>query len=224
LALIEKMRGTILATLLRPLREFFIKPEEYRQRIVRELSRARLAGELNCSDLLTLHRLDDVSTWNVSSVLSHIVPHRMEFRTQAGLSLVVWGFRSKGNSVVSYVSAPGHLLELESNDKGCVFRSGGTDLFFGGNVLADSFDLNLGDRKMVILAPRSRTEWNSAWQKPSHIVLQQSGKEFCRLILQPFSGSGRVVDWFARDAPVLTDLQLLALLSLSVALNARFIA
>jgi hypothetical protein len=214
----------LLTKLVRPLREFFIEPEEYRQRILKQLSQIRSNGGLSCEDLLTLHRLDDVQTWNVSSVLSKIVPHRMELRTQSGVSVVVWGFRSEGNRVVSYVSASGCLLELDSSDAGCVVRSGGRELFNGGNVLADSFEINFGERKLVVVAPRSRPEWNSAWQKVSHVVIQESGKEYCRLILQPFSGSNRVVDYVAPDSIALAEDQLLALISLSVVLNARFVA
>lgn len=218
------MRGSIITRLLRPWREFFVKPEEYRQRIVQALSQPRSTGKLSCGDLLTLRRLDDVRSWNVSSVLRHIVPHRMELWTQAGHSVVVWGYRNKTNRVVSYVSVSGCLLELASTGEGCVVRSGGKVVILGGNILDDSFELGLGERKMVIVAPRSRPEWNSAWQRPGRILIQESGKEYCGLILQPFSGSNRVVDWFSPDAGVPTEQQLLGLLSLSVVLNARFVA
>ena len=147
----------------------------------------------------------------------------MKLHTQSGVLVLVSGFRSSDEHVSSYISAPGLLLEFEADSTRCVFQSEGNDLVVGGSIFGPEFELNARDRRFLVLAPNRRPEWNSAWQKPSHIVIQESGGEFCRLVLQPFRPNKLVVESHSAEALGLAESHLLSLLSLAVILNARFV-
>ena len=218
------MGGYIFNKLFRPMGKYFMKPDEYRQKIFQELSELHPEGTWTCADLLTLRRMDDPGAWNVTSIHQHLVPHWMKLHTETGVQVMISGFRSSDDHVSSYISAPGLFLEFAADSTRCLFRSEGVEVVAGGSIFASAFDLKVGDRKFLVNSPNWRTDWNSACQKPSHIVVQELGEEICRMILQPVRAIGSVVEYHSTSVANLSEPQLLSLLSFSVILNARFVS
>lgn len=133
------------------------------------------------------------------------------------------GISVKKNSVRSYISAPGFLLEFAFENGRLNFFSDGVKIISGGDILSDKFQLLIGERQFSVTSPRSRSDWNSVWQKPSYIVIEELEKVVIRLLLQPYAENPKIVDSVNLECEVLGASELLAVASLAVILNARFI-
>lgn len=203
--------------------DFFTTPEEYQEKILRSIRSDRSGSKIDIAEILTLQRQINVGTWNCSSTLYNIVPHRMELVSKGGLLVTCWGYRSKKNSVRSYISAPGFLLEFAFENGRFNFFSDGVKIISGGDILSDKFQLLIGERQFSVTSPRSRSDWNSVWQKPSYIVIEELEKVVIRLLLQPYAENPKIVDSVNLECEVLGASELLAVASLAVILNARFI-
>ena len=200
---------------------FFIKPIAYDRKILSEIPRCFEESDVSTSDILGVVRLESPSTWNVSSVLVHIIPHKMEMKAGSSKPFVIWGYRSKGKEVKSYTSCPGHFIELVASDGKHSFVEDGRMFASGGDIFAESFEFcTRRGRVLKIVAPTRVCEWNSGWQKPSHIIVMENDIQVARLIMQPFRDDVRAVESFSLNLEVN---ETIALVSLAVVLNAKFI-
>ncbi len=210
---------SLLRDIVETFHDMFTSRETYHKKILKSLppiSADRLS--ISCSDLLTLHRLESPGSWDVETPGRH----KMELQTASGVSVMIWGCRLSDHQLVSYIACAGCRLEFQQDFDKCIFRLAGKEVAIGTNIFAERFELTLGDKKLAIIPPKSRWEWNSAYQKPSLIKIHESDQEIGRLILQPSTDAVRVVESFPTDAYGLSAPQLLALLSLTVILNSRF--
>ncbi len=191
--------------------------DEYEHVIFKELSGYNFEKICEKQELLSLYAID----WNNSAFYRLFRSIRVDFLTNRGKKVIIWGYQARDLSVKIFIQGSGYNLIYYSNNSHSYFEMDNKVICYCTPLNGKKIEINFNDKSIVLIPPKSFPDWNSLWQSKPIIKIYSTNKA-CEIFMQPYRDNRKIlvngVDFFDE----IDNCEILVLLSFSMITNLCF--